>query len=69
MKGIQQDLYNSQVLVQKIHDLPGKAFIIQYITFTPKKSFIKRENCWKNQLNQSWNIVKKTHANYRLKYL
>lgn len=43
--GIQQDLYKSCILVEKIHGMPGKEFLIRYITFAPIKSFIKRENC------------------------
>jgi len=42
---IQQDLYKSCILVEKIHGMLGKDFIIQYIRFAAIESFVKRENC------------------------
>lgn len=64
INGIQQDLYKSCILAEKIHGISGKMFIIQYITLAPIKSFIKKENCCKKQIDQNQNIVEKTCTNY-----
>jgi len=63
---IQQDLYKSCILVEKIHGMLGKDFIIQYIRFAAIESFVKRENCWKNQKDEGWNIVEQAYMDYKL---